>query len=376
MSLTAAVSPSAYWFLTRGTGAVSLVLLTLVVALGIANVRRARIGEMPRFVLELVHRNAALLAVSFVVVHIVTTLLDGFAPITLLDIVIPFRSAYRPLWLGFGAVAFDLLIAVVVTSLLRRRLGYGAWRATHWLAYASWPVALIHGLGTGSDAKAHWMLLLTAGCVAVMLAAVAIRVNEGWPTHLGTRLSALGAAALLPLGLLVWLPSGPLSTGWAKKAGTPASLLARVHSGSGTVSGAGSAAAGSRSAQTGSASSGTTSFTASSDGRVRQVQIAGGMMLVDIPLNVHGQRLSNLRIRLEGQPIPGGGVQMTSSRVTLGTTGNPDQFSGHVTALQGTNIAAVVADGSGSALSVIAQLQISPAGAAAGTVTVSPTGAP
>lgn len=371
MSIAAAVSPSAYWFLTRGTGAVSLVLLTLVVALGVANVRRTRVGEMPRFVLELVHRNLALLAVTFVVVHIVTTLLDGFAPISLLDVVIPFHSVYRPLWVGFGALAFDLLIAIVVTSLIRRRLGYGAWRATHWLAYASWPVALIHGLGTGSDARTHWMLLLTAGCVAAMLAAVAFRVSEGWPAHLGTRLSAVGAAALLPLGLVVWLPSGPLAAGWAQKAGTPPALLARVDTGStATTSGPTST---SSSSATGAVTP--TSFTASTTGRVSQAQIGSGMTLVRISLRLHGQQLSDLRIRLRGHSIGGGGVQMTSSRVTLGPTANPDQYSGHVTALQGTSIAASVTDGAGSALSVIAQLQIAPGqGVAAGNVTVSRSG--
>ena len=230
-------TPSPFWFITRGTGAISLVLLTLTVALGIGNVRRTRIGGTPRFVLDSVHRSASLLAVSFVVVHVLTTLLDGFAPITLLDVVVPFGSAYRPLWLGLGAVAFDLLIAIVITSLLRRRLGYRAWRATHWLAYASWPVALVHGLGTGSDTRTHWMLVLSAGCVAVMLAAVLWRVSAGWPQHLGARLSAAGAAALVPLGLLAWLPSGPLAAGWAKQAGTPVSLLPNARSGSGSTRG-------------------------------------------------------------------------------------------------------------------------------------------
>ena len=101
----AASSPSPLWFITRGTGAISLVLLTLTVALGIANVRRTRIGATPRFVLDSVHRSASLLAVSFVAVHVLTTLLDGFAPITLLDVIVPFGSKYRPLWLGLGTVA-------------------------------------------------------------------------------------------------------------------------------------------------------------------------------------------------------------------------------------------------------------------------------
>ena len=104
--------------------------------------------------LDSVHRSASLLAVSFVAVHVLTTLLDGFAPITLLDVVVPFGSKYRPLWLGLGTVAFDLLIAIVLTSLLRRRLGYRAWRTTHWLAYASWPMRWYTGSAPAAT-RAH-----------------------------------------------------------------------------------------------------------------------------------------------------------------------------------------------------------------------------
>ena len=375
MILAAAASPSAFWFLTRGTGAAALVLLTLTVALGVVNVRRTPIAGVPRFVFDSVHRSTALLAVTFLLVHIVTAILDGFAPIRLLDVVIPFGSAYRPVWLGFGAVAFDLIIALTITSLLRHRLGYSAWRATHWLAYASWPVALLHGLGTGTDTKTHWMLVLTVVCVVVMLATVIVRVDAGWPQHLAVRLSALGVAALLPLGLLAWLPGGPLAPGWAARAGTPASLLPSAR----TAAGSGSASAGSPgSASTGSAASrggGTpgNSFSAPVDGRVRQVQLANGLMLVELSLTVHGQRLSVLHIRIKGPPVNGGGVEMSSSRVTLGPPANPGQYDGQVTALAGTTIAARVSDSHTSALALVARLQILPGpGTATGTVTASP----
>lgn len=133
---------------------------------------------MPRFVFDAVHRNASLLAIAFLFVHIGTSLLDGFAPIRLIDVAIPFGSAYRPLRLGFGAVAFDLLIAVALTSVFRRRLGYRGWRATHWLAYASWPVAVLHGLGAGSDTKTIWMLGLTGACVIAVVVAVFARAAD------------------------------------------------------------------------------------------------------------------------------------------------------------------------------------------------------
>lgn len=168
-------SPIALWYLARGTGVVTLVLLTLTVALGVANFKRWRTRRIPRFVIDAVHRNAALLAVAFLAVHIITSLADAYVQIRLVDVVIPFGAGYRPFWLGLGAVSLDLLAAVVVTSLLRRRIGHRAWRATHWLAYASWPVALAHSLGAGTDATASWMLWLAAACTLTVAAAILAR---------------------------------------------------------------------------------------------------------------------------------------------------------------------------------------------------------
>src|SRR5205823_4926276 len=153
----ATLSPSAYWYLARGTGAVALVVLTASVVLGIMGSVRFAAPRWPRFAIDSIHRDLSLLVLVVLAIHIVTSVLDGFAPITLLDGVLPFLSAYRPLWLGLGTLAFDLLLAIAITSVIRRRLGYRAWRAVHWLAYASWPVAVLHGLGTGSDVKQWWM---------------------------------------------------------------------------------------------------------------------------------------------------------------------------------------------------------------------------
>jgi len=234
-SLAAAVGPSAYWYLTRSTGAVALVLLTASVALGVADVRRIATERWPRFAIDALHRNVSLLAVAFLVVHIVTSVLDSFAPISLVAAVIPFTSAYRPFWLGLGAIAFDLVLAVVLTSVVRRRLGHQAWRATHWLAYASWPVAVLHTFGTGSDVKTAWLLLLTIACIAAVIGALLVRLLSGWPDNARVRGAALGGVGAFGLFLVLWLPGGPLGHEWARRAGTPSSLL---HHSSGTASGA------------------------------------------------------------------------------------------------------------------------------------------
>ncbi len=223
--LLATSGPSAYWYLTRSTGAVALLLMTGAVALGVLDVRRFSTPEWPRFVVDSLHRNVSLLAMAFLGVHIITSVLDSFAPISIVDAVIPFTGSYRPFWLGLGALSFDLLVAVTITSLLRRRFGYGAWRAIHWLTYASFPIALLHGFGTGSDVKSTWLLLLSVLCLLVVLAAVLARVISGWPKHLRARGAALGGAGAFSLFLALWLPGGPLGSEWPRRSGTPSSLL-------------------------------------------------------------------------------------------------------------------------------------------------------
>jgi sulfoxide reductase heme-binding subunit YedZ len=224
-SSLAAAGPSVYWYLTRSTGAVALVLLTLAIALGVVDVRRWSTPRWPRFVVDSLHRNVSLLAMAFLVLHIITSVLDSFAPISLIDAVIPFGGTYRAFWLGLGAISFDLLIAVTITSLLRRRMGFAAWRTIHWLTYASWPIALLHGFGTGSDVKSTWMLALSVGCVGIVGAAMLTRVLGGWPANLRLRGAALGGAGVFSLFLVLWLPSGPLGSEWARRSGTPSSLL-------------------------------------------------------------------------------------------------------------------------------------------------------
>ena len=175
--LAAGGSPKVLWFLTRGTGVVSLLLLTGGVTLGVLTSVRWRTERVPRFVVAGLHRNLTLLALAFVCVHVVTTVADGFAPVGLRDAVIPFISPYRPVWLGLGAVAFDLLLALIVTSLLRARLGLRLWKGVHWLAYASWPVALVHAFGTGTDPRKSWFAALAIACVASVVGAILWRVT-------------------------------------------------------------------------------------------------------------------------------------------------------------------------------------------------------
>jgi methionine sulfoxide reductase heme-binding subunit len=173
------VSDTLLWYTTRGAGAVSLVLLSGVVVLGILSALRVQTSGWPRFLTAGLHRNLALMTLVFLALHIVTAVVDPFTHLGWLAAVIPFSSYYRTIWLGFGTIAFELLLAIVVTSLARQWIGQAAWRLVHWLTYASWPVAVIHGLGTGTDVWSAWSLVLTAVCVGAVVAAIGYRLLAG-----------------------------------------------------------------------------------------------------------------------------------------------------------------------------------------------------
>ena len=178
MTLILASTP-ALWYLARGSGIVSLGLLTLTVVLGITTSTRWATERLPRLVVAGLHRNVALLSVVFLLLHVSSVVVDGYVPIRWIDAVLPFGSSYHPLWLGLGAIAFDVLIALVVTSLLRVRLGHRVWRAVHWAAYACWPLALLHGLGIGSDHRRVWLLVFDSLAIVTVAAAVWWRLAIG-----------------------------------------------------------------------------------------------------------------------------------------------------------------------------------------------------
>jgi sulfoxide reductase heme-binding subunit YedZ len=214
---------TALWYTARGTGVVALLLLTATVALGAVGTARVETRRWPRVVTAQLHRHLSLLVVAFVAVHVAATVLDPFAPVGWAAAMVPFSSAYRPVWLGLGAVALDFLLAVLVTSLLRARMGYRTWRAVHWLAYASWPVALWHGLGTGTDSRLTPMLGLDAACVAVVACALWLRL--GLLPQVARRAAVGSAAVAVALATAVFAVTGPLQPGWARRAGTPPQLL-------------------------------------------------------------------------------------------------------------------------------------------------------
>jgi sulfoxide reductase heme-binding subunit YedZ len=351
LASTSGVSP--LWYFSRATGVVALVLLTVVVLLGVLTRAGAPLPGLPRFAVGGLHRNVSLLTLALLVVHVAASVLDPFAPIRLVDAVLPFGSAYRALWLGLGAVAFDILLAVLVTSLLRSRLRPRLWRAVHWSGYAAWPVALLHGFGTGTDAATGWLLASSTGCVLAVGSAVLYRVGIASGSPLRLRVGGGAAVLIAPVLLAGWLAGGPLAPHWAARAGTPAGLLAHPDS-------------------TGPAHTSTLPVTGRPIGSalwtaaVTQASGTSGVVLTfQGPLR--GGPAGRLVIVLTGQPDPGGGLTLASGTVRL-TPAAVGDYTGAVTGLRGNHLSAVLT-GPGGRVGFTVELQLT-SGSATGQVSL------
>jgi DMSO/TMAO reductase YedYZ heme-binding membrane subunit len=143
-------------------------LLTATMVLGLVTTNRLRARNWPGFAQQEIHRRISMLAVVFVAIHVLTSVLDTFVSISWLAIVVPFTSSYGRFWVGVGAISLDFMLAVFVSSLLRSRMRPGTWRAVHWLAYLSWPIALAHTFGMGTDSGEPWVIALGVACGAAV----------------------------------------------------------------------------------------------------------------------------------------------------------------------------------------------------------------
>src|SRR5580700_6359613 len=174
--MTGITHSTALWYASRATGVVTMLLLTAVVLLVILVNRQGRLPGLPRFAVTGLHRNLSLLSVVFLAIHVLTAIADPYVTIGLAATVIPFASTYKPLWLGLGALSLDLIAALILTSLARGRMSPRAWRAIHWLAYAAWPLAILHSVGSSTDMHSGVLLGVLIGCVLAFAAALAWRL--------------------------------------------------------------------------------------------------------------------------------------------------------------------------------------------------------
>ena len=181
------------WYAARAAGIAAYFLISFVVVLGLTMARNARLRRWPKYALEDVHRFAGLLVGTFLVIHVVTIAIDAWLPFSFASIVLPFVSRYRPVWVAFGIVAAELLLALAIANHYRDRLPYRFWRRTHYLNFAVWTLATIHGIASGTDRSAPWFLALYALSTAAVGAATAWRFGRN---RLSAGRSAPGVAVV------------------------------------------------------------------------------------------------------------------------------------------------------------------------------------
>jgi methionine sulfoxide reductase heme-binding subunit len=199
------------WYAARAAGVVAYVLLSVIVVLGMTMAGKKKLHRWPRFAVEDVHRFGGILVGTFVVIHIVTIAVDAWLPFSLASIIVPFTSAYKPIWVGLGIVAAELLLALAVTNRLRHtKISYRFWRRAHYLNFAVWGTATLHGLGSGTDRATPWLMAIEAASIALVVSVSAWRALSGRLDRVRLRgVSVAGAVGLAALA--VFLVRGPLS---------------------------------------------------------------------------------------------------------------------------------------------------------------------
>jgi hypothetical protein len=195
------------WYAARAAGVVAYVLLTCVVLVGVTLAGKLRMKTWPKFAVTDLHRFGSLLVGVFIGLHVLTIALDTYTPFSVTQLVVPFASSYRPVWVALGIVSTELLIAVAVTNALRGRIPYRWWRRVHFATFLVWAGATVHGIGAGTDSASLWLSTIYVVAVASVLAALAWRIlaKRVAPLPLGgiaAVAAAAGAAMTLAVGAL------------------------------------------------------------------------------------------------------------------------------------------------------------------------------
>jgi hypothetical protein len=322
------------WDTARAGGLISYVLLTTAISLGLVLRNRWQSTRWPRLVTNELHGYVSLLALVFIAVHVVAVAIDPFTHFGLTAVLVPFASHYRPVWMSLGIVAVYLLLAVWVSSRLRRRIGYRLWRQIHVLAFAVYGAATLHGLGTGSDTRTIWAGALYAASVALVGSLLAVRLLAPAGRDARRRPLVAGAAAVAALVAAAWSLGGPFAPGWSARAGGATTHAA-------VAAPSASASAPRRAPARPPTSVVRVPFTARYAGRVTVEPVNDrGRLTVRIDGRLSGGTKDHLEILIHGIPLENGGVAMEQSRVRMGTT--TPLYRGEITSLTGSRLVAAV----------------------------------
>ena len=162
------------WIVLRAAGIGAYVMLFLSVVWGLVSTTAPFRKHVTKQSATLVHQFMATCGLFLLAIHLGFLLVDGFFPFSLADLLVPMRSAYRPVAVAIGIVAMYLVVAVVVASWLRKPIGTRWWKRTHLLAVPTFTLAMLHGIFAGSDATrpAMWWTYVATGLVVLFLVVV------------------------------------------------------------------------------------------------------------------------------------------------------------------------------------------------------------
>jgi len=346
------------WDAARASGFTAYMLVTVTVVLGLLLSLRWQSKRWPRLVTNDMHNHLALLAMAFGVVHGIASWLDPFMQFRLPELLVPLASHYRPLWMAFGIVAFDLLVAVLLSTWLRPRIGYRLWRAFHGVAFLVFAFATVHGLGTGSDTRTGWATAMYGASALAVLGLTTWRLVVPAGTRARPRPVVAGLGIAAAAVLAVWAAGGPLRPGWNRVANDGKGSGARIVLATRRTPIA--------------APPLPRRFTATFRGTLTT---GGSFQAAQATIRGHltGAARGDLQILLAGVPTDGGTIAVQRSQVTLYGADGGAQYVGTLTGASGQALTARLTpiDGSGPALSLTVNWSLN-GSAVSGSVTAAP----
>ena len=187
-----------YWIMARATGFTAYALLTTSVLAGLT-VKGRPFGKLirPAAITDM-HGFLALLALGAVAAHGLALVADSVVTITYVDLFVPGRAAYRPVWTGAGIVSAELMLLVYASFYVRRWIGVSTWRKLHWATYAIFALATTHGVMSGSDTPQAWAINVYVAAIGLVVAATAWRCL-GSPSRMRARKSTRAESRRRPL---------------------------------------------------------------------------------------------------------------------------------------------------------------------------------
>jgi predicted ferric reductase len=167
------------WYIARGAGLTAFVVLTAAVALGLTLSSRLTSARWPAIVRQDLHRHLTMLSLWMLGLHVVMLIMDAEAQVSPTEVLLPFRTEYRPWATALGVLAMYTAAVVLVTTKLRGRIGYRPWRKLHGLAFVAYGAAFLHGVLAGTDTATSWAVALYLGSGLLVGSLIIARVRTG-----------------------------------------------------------------------------------------------------------------------------------------------------------------------------------------------------